>query len=240
MQNHRVQDDLLPMFALTFEQAEGELQSTKTFDHQVDALNQLYPSHPIHINNQRTILTDEASTGYFDYIDMLSKAIDQSKTTGEAMFNLLYRAIAYAMIQNYEGAIDDLSTYLQIDSTSTIALWQRAVCQSRINDFQASEGTNIELKTANVMGDLNHALTLSPANPYIIYNRATLYAQRQDYQQAIRDYTEVLRIDPNIAEAYYNRGLCHLRLDHRDAAIHDLSKAGELGLYGAYSIMKKI
>ena len=143
------------------------------------------------------------------------------------------------MIQNFDAAIDDLSTYLQIDSTSVLALWQRAACQSRINQFQASEGTNIELKMANVQADLNHALALSPQNAYLLYDRGTLYAQRQDYSQAIADYTQAIALEPNLAEAYYNRGLCLIHQGNISEGITDLSKAGELGLYTAYSLIKK-
>ena len=239
VQNRRVHDDLQPMFGLTFEHSEGELHATRAFDNQVDELNRHSGGRTIHISSRRFTLSSDESAAYFTFIDSLSAVIDASRSTREASSVLLQRAIANFVIQNYEGAIDDLSTYLQIDSTSAIALWQRAVCQSRINEFQASEGTNIDLKTANVLGDLNHALALTPLNPYLIYNRGTLYAQRGDFLQAIADFTEAIRLDASLAEAYYNRGLCHLRLEHREAAIQDLGKAGELGLYDAYSILKR-
>ncbi len=63
--------------------------------------------------------------------------------------------------------------------------------------------------------------------------------QRNDLPHAIDDYTQAIRLDANLAEAYYNRGLA-LLASHRDAeGIADLSKAGELGLYNAYSIIKR-
>jgi hypothetical protein len=42
-----------------------------------------------------------------------------------------------------------------------------------------------------------------------------------------------------MAEAYYNRGLSYLFVNNKESSNRDLSKAGELGLYKAYSIMKK-
>jgi hypothetical protein len=45
--------------------------------------------------------------------------------------------------------------------------------------------------------------------------------------------------EPYLAEAYYNRGLCHLFLKHESEAVKDMSKAGELGVYQAYSLIKK-
>ena len=64
-------------------------------------------------------------------------------------------------------------------------------------------------------------------------------AQQRDYVDAITDFTKALENEPYLAEAYFNRGLCHLFLKHDSHAVADLSKAGELGLYQAYSLIKK-
>ena len=60
-----------------------------------------------------------------------------------------------------------------------------------------------------------------------------------DFEHAIRDYTRAIELDANLAEAYYNRGLAYLANKRQEEAIRDLSKAGELGLYQAYSIIKR-
>jgi tetratricopeptide (TPR) repeat protein len=149
------------------------------------------------------------------------------------------RAIAYSTIQNFDNAIDDLSICLQIDSTLTLALWQRAVCQAKINEFNASQGTNTDLQSANVLGDLSDAIQLSPKNAYLYYNRGNLYALRRDYQRAIDDFTRAIALEQDFAEAYYNRGLARIYAKKISEGIDDLSKAGELGLYQAYSVIKK-
>ena len=143
------------------------------------------------------------------------------------------------MIQDYDYAVDDLTTYLHEDSTSVLALWQRSACQWRINQFLASEGNNTELKNASVKEDLNQALKLSPQHAYLLYNRGVMEAQQGDYTAAIADFSKALTNEPYLAEAYYNRGLCHLFLKHESEAVKDMSKAGELGVYQAYSLIKK-
>ena len=60
-----------------------------------------------------------------------------------------------------------------------------------------------------------------------------------EYQHAIEDYTRAIELDANLAEAYFNRGLARMALKQQDGAVSDLSKAGELGLYSAYSILKR-
>ena len=175
----------------------------------------------------------------FTLIDSLSTAIDASKSTVSVKPLLFLRAIAYSSIQNFDNAIDDLGIYLQIDSTSSLAYWQRAVCQAKMNEFNAAQGTNIELQMANVLGDLSEAIKHAPKNAYLYYNRGTLYALRNDNQRGIDDYTRAIQLEQDLAEAYYNRGLLLIRLKKIDEAIADLSKAGELGIYQAYSVIKK-
>ena len=151
---------------------------------------------------------------------------------------LIQRAIAYSVIQNYDAAIDDLSAYILTDSLSAIPYWQRAVCQSRMNEFNASQGTDVKLQTARVLADLSKAIRIDES-AYLYYNRGNVYAQSADYVHAIEDYTKAISLDPHLAEAYYNRGLAHFALKHQQESVADLSKAGELGLYTAYSIIKR-
>jgi tetratricopeptide (TPR) repeat protein len=62
---------------------------------------------------------------------------------------------------------------------------------------------------------------------------------RRDYQRAIADYSQALKLNLDLAEAWFNRGLAKIYAKHVDEGIEDLSKAGELGLYQAYSVIKK-
>ena len=56
----------------------------------------------------------------------------------------------------------------------------------------------------------------------------------------VADYNEAIRRDPEFAEAYFNRGLAWLAQGDANRGIADLSKAGELGIYNAYSIIKRM
>lgn len=46
-----------------------------------------------------------------------------------------------------------------------------------------------------------------------------------DYEGAIRAFTEALRLNPNLTEAYENRALAHRRLGRDDEAEKDLGKS---------------
>ena len=90
-----------------------------------------------------------------------------------------------------------------------------------------------------MLGNLSDAIRLSPQNAYLYYNRGNYYAQRNDYQRAIADYTQAISLEEHLAEAYFNRGLARIFAKKTEEGISDLSKAGELGLYQAYSVIKK-
>ena len=239
VQNRKTEVALLPMYALTFIQPQNSVKVDTPFENSVDAFNQISGSRTIFLSCDQETVGESRMKRTFEYIDSLSTIIDQAKTTAKVAPLLLLRAVAYASIQNFDNAIDDLSICLQIDSTSSLAYWQRAVCQAKINEFNASEGTNIDLKSANVLGDLSDAIALAPQNSYLYYNRGNLYALRGDYQRAIADYSQALILNQDLAEAWYNRGLSKIFAKHVEEGIEDLSKAGELGLYQAYSVIKK-
>ncbi|SEF99339.1 Tetratricopeptide repeat-containing protein [Xylanibacter ruminicola] len=239
VQNRKAELVWQPMYGLTFIKPQNDVKIEIPYESTVDQFNQRSGSHTVFVSCEQRNLSEERMKQTFSYIDSLSTRIDEAKTTTAVVPLLLLRAVAYGTIQNFDNAIDDLSICLQIDSTSSLAYWQRAVCQAKINEFNASQGTNIELKSANVMGDLSEAIQQSPKNAYLYYNRGNLYAQRNDYQHAIDDYTRALKLEERLAEAWFNRGLAKIYVKRVNEGIEDLSKAGELGLYQAYSVIKK-
>lgn len=239
VQNHRVDMGYQPMYLLATEQQQQGVNRYVAYDRMVDSLNAIMPhDQQLHIVCQQQTLSEKAMQQYFTRLDTLSRRIDRSRSTSDALHMLLQRAVNYSMIQNYEGAIDDLTTLLMTDSLSVVALWQRAACQQRLNEFHASQGTNVNLKTASVLADLSQALKIEE-NAYLYYNRGNVYVVRHDYAHAIEDYTKALELDSHLAEAYYNRGLARMANKQQTEGISDLSKAGELGLYAAYSIIKR-
>ena len=239
VQNHKVEATYLPMYELALEPVKSDVNAYIAYDEAVEAFNR-QSNRPLYIVSKLPAPDERRSKTYFDYIDTLSTAIADVNRLGSANSALMLRAVACAALQNFEGAIEDLSTCLQMDSLSSLALWQRAVCQSKLNDFQASQGTDIDMKTANVLMDLSAAIRLSPHCAYLYYNRGNIYVRRKNYSEAIADYSQAIALDARLAEAWYNRGLALIDSGKTEEGINDLSKAGELGLYTAYSLMKKM
>ena len=54
------------------------------------------------------------------------------------------------------------------------------------------------------------------------------HGQKNEYEEAIRDYSEAIRIDPKHRESYNNRGFAYRKTGKLDAAVQDYGKAIEL------------
>ena len=151
---------------------------------------------------------------------------------------LLQRAVAHTVVQNFGDAVDDLTTAIAIDPDFALAYWQRGVCAAAINELSNTQGMEAKIKEANALYDLNKALELIPDDPYIHYDRGNLYFSQGEYAKAIEDYDIAIKAN-HLPEAYYNRGLAYIHNGNQQQGIADLSKAGELGIYSAYGMIKK-
>ena len=76
-------------------------------------------------------------------------------------------------------------------------------------------------------------------DPFVWFNLGNMHLRAKDYNRAIDDYTEAIRLNPDLAEAYYNRALTLVFVDEPKLAAADLSRAGELGIAEAYLVLKR-
>lgn len=119
------------------------------------------------------------------------------------------------------------------------------------DDEEAPKQYTSEIRGKVQNRDVETTLIKPYARTYKIYNEVEpdsaltyfdlAYNQAQDgkMMEAIENLNIAIQINPLFAEAYYNRGLLKLLSDQQETAILDLSKAGELGIYQAYNIIKK-
>ena len=66
-----------------------------------------------------------------------------------------------------------------------------------------------------------------PHNPAFLDSRGLVRVRMGDYVHAIRDYDQVLAINPKNAWSLYGRGVAELRLGQKEPGEADLAKARE-------------
>lgn len=181
------------------------------------------------------------------YMEKLSQQIAE---TGD-LDSYLLRGSFYLQQGEFPKAIADFSAILEKDPRHLLALFNRAAAQMHMYDYIES----IDDKTPKVVGevkqesrkidysqvlqDYQKCLEIDPDFVFARYNMANVFAKSEDIDKAIATYTEVIRQDKDIAEAYYNRGILYIYVGKKALANADLSKAGELGIADAYNIIKR-
>ena len=98
---------------------------------------------------------------------------------------------------------------------------------SMFGDALFAEGKNEE-----AIFHYNKAFRLT--TDYRLYtNRAHAYAELGQYQRAIEDYNEAIRLKPDVASAYYGRGNAYSNISQYQRAIEDYNEAIHLEPYVA-------
>lgn len=90
-----------------------------------------------------------------------------------------------------------------------------------------------------VLEGYRRCLEIDPDFVFARFNIGNVYAKNGEIDKAIEAYTQVIRQDRELAEAYFNRGLLYIYIGQKAQASADLSKAGELGITSAYNIIKR-
>ncbi|MDH6304080.1 tetratricopeptide (TPR) repeat protein [Parabacteroides sp. PF5-5] len=174
---------------------------------------------------------------FSEAINDFTKVIEQNPDFTMAYFNravVRYKQLEYTMSQ-MSNEISDVSSgvNLTIGKQSQTATTNDAVSAKLKDNKRAIEHEQI-------VRDYDMVIKLNPGFVYAFFNRGNLRCAQRDFRAAIQDYNEAITRDPDFAEAYFNRGLARLSQGDANRGIADLSKAGELGIINAYSIIKRM
>ncbi len=146
-----------------------------------------------------------------------------------------YKQLEYTMSQLTEEAsnISVMSMNLQTGKLNA---------SPSLNDVNATKikDNSRAYEHEQIVRDYDTVIKLNPDFVYAYFNRGNLRCAQRDFRAAILDYDEAIQRDPDFAEAYFNRGLARLSQGDANRGIADLSKAGELGIINAYSIIKRM
>ena len=206
---------------------------------------------PLRLTEQEISLTVDMVNMHFEQITRLSNQIDlygnnykllddkQKRHIAKLYFA---RAIEFALVQDYESAIDDCTRTIILDHTFYLAYFARANWRYKIISVQRYESDNnkeIHLALEIMLRDYDFIINKVPDFHYAYYNKANILCAQKEFKDAIAYYSKAIEIDEDFAEAYFNRGLTYIYTDEVNKGIDDLSKAGELGIYQAYNLISR-
>lgn len=251
VQNRNVNVQYLEPFRLTYYKDNDQAISMVRYSR---ALDDLYATgsfmSEIVLENHEVSLDDKQISGLF--ADIEKRTMRLSSDTEKTDNILLARAIDFSLLQDFTNAETDLDNAVAVNPDNWAVWFCRAQVRERLvrirqaeQDMSPGQGiSDNREKVADpgyytVIRYLTSAIELEPSFAYAYYNRGTLYAMTNDLHAALVDFDKAIAIDESLAEAWYNRGLVLVLLNRMDDAFRDLSRAGELGIYTAYNIIKR-
>ncbi len=244
VQNREVKVVPQPLFVLAFNELPQQVRQAVSFHRLVDEVNRSgIFTHRLLITAHEAPLTDAETREHRTDVERCTAQLQQS----ESAMGYFARAMEHSALLETAQAIADLDRCIALDPKMTLAYFQRAALKysewTLAKQAQSSDKEGGVLPGSpdwsTIISDLQQCIALQPDMIYAHFNLACIYQEAGRDEEALQTYTQVLKMDDKMAEAYYNRGLLYRKQGKVSDARADLSKAGELGLYTAYSLLKK-
>lgn len=217
---------------LVDEQVELHFQSIDEFSRQIDEKPRdikAYLGRALDF-----MVVQDLSAAIEDY----TKVIDIDPAFSLAYFNrAMVRHKQLEIVDYSEGDIVSEHLKVNLNQKNNTSLFSSAN-QISVKEQAAEKRRKYQYEL--IMRDYDQVVKLNPNFAFAYFNRGNLFALQKDFKSAIANYTDAIKAEPELAEAYFNRGLARFSIGDNQRGLADLSKAGELGLINAYSIIKRM
>ncbi len=249
VQERKVSLQPMPLYCISFYEAENTLNAYTPYLAEVERSNeQRKLGIRLYLSNTDKRASEESLKVLFDDTAYLTEKIAQG--TSVALTAHLRRAMDYYHLRDYEQGLADVDTLLAREPNNILARMVRAQMQyalvlaehtelSRFDMAPLSPSNDVKLSLHRALQDYEQVQRLNDRQPFAHFNRGNILILLHDYDLAVSAYTEAIAIDPTFPDAYYNRGVAYILQGNRQQGLADLSQAGELGIYNAYSLIKQ-
>lgn len=259
IQNDNIEVEPMPMFTLSYYDKDNRINGSTYYIREIGDINdsRLLP-WKLTIVSGEPQLSEHEIQQHFANIDYYNSLL---ATSCPRSVDYFARGLDYLLVKNPDAAILDADMAIATSPQFVLAYLLRAdalhmqyrMAQARDAGItqllegapdvksqamlrQRQDVTTLELMVA----DLDKVIKLSPRNVYAFFNKGNACMLQGDFTGAISCYSTALELKPDLAEAYYNRGLMYLRMGNKTMGIADLSKAGELGMLPSYNVLKRM
>lgn len=228
-----------PNIVLSYYAQQDPLRRTRYYHHLIDEYNQqqILPA-PLQLTAREVTLTAEMVNLHFERIAVMNEML----VTYENADLHFARAIEFALVQDYQSAIDDCTRAIVLRPDFILAWFCRANWRYKLVEYQtansASQG-EVTIEYEMMMRDLDYIIQQQPDFIFAYYNKANVLCMKGEFQTALTYYDRCVELDQEFAEAWFNRGLTRIYLGQNDEGLSDLSRAGELGIYQAYNLITR-
>ena len=204
VQNQNMSIDIEPMFVLSYYSAPTELKPTSDYTREVYDLNRTNSLRfLLQVTNKEPSLSQEDEIQrHFESIEYYNSYIATHATRAVDFFG---RGMDHITVHNYKAAEEDFSRAIDIMPTFTLAWFMRSV--ARYKDFLSESENN----------------NGNPADAQLKLQKA-----RITYNSILSDIDQVLKLSPNSAIAYFNKGVIYVQLQDFTSALSAFNKAIEL------------
>ncbi len=169
-----------------------------------------------------------AALSWFD------KAVDTAEDDGARdryaryykAFYLMNRGVLKAEMIDFIASLEG--------SVQTLSMDTEGSTRARVSDRVART-----YDYSDAVADIKAALTILPDIPYLYFDLGNLECLSSRFVEALEDYDMAIKLYPGMGDAYFNRGLVLIYLKDKEKGCIDLSRAGELGVADAYSVISK-
>lgn len=228
-----------PNIVLSYYAQQDPLRRTRYYHLLIDEYNkqEVLPA-PLRLTAQEVTLTAEMVNLHFERIAAYNDLLDRNE--GPDLH--FARAIELALVQDYASAIDDCTRAIVLRPDFVLAYFCRANWRYKLVEYQSSTNGNpseVAIDYEMMMRDYDFIIQQQPDFVFAYYNKANVLCMKGDFTAAIPYFTRSIELDPEFAEAWFNRGLTRIYLGEHENGLNDLSRAGELGIYQAYNLITR-
>ena len=142
-------------------------------------------------------------------------------------FYLMNRGVLKAEMIDFIASLEGNVQTLSMDAGATT--------RARVGDNRVSRSYDY----SDAIADIRAALEILPDIPYLYFDLGNLLCLSSQFVEAIENYDMSIKLYPYMGDAYFNRGLVLIYLRDSEKGCIDLSRAGELGVEDAYSVISK-
>ncbi|MDD4777338.1 MAG: hypothetical protein PHV53_03510 [Fermentimonas sp.] len=221
VQNLNVPVELEPKFVITYYERGYDVRRPVYYSETIErSNNRLNLDWILKVTNNEAPLNEMQIQTHFRSIQDYSVKIENEPENYAHYFG---RGMDYVQIQDYENAIKDISKAIELNPDLLVGYFARAILltQQLEYDYQLSDKSAFSDIASNNQLRILNDVSGKPRLPEISVKSVK-------YDEILREYEEIIRIDPNFIYAYYNRAeIFTIEKDFR-AAIADYTKAIEI------------